>query len=319
MGKRAVIAIGGNSLILSKDKQTIPDQYEAALETARHIAGMIEAGYEVVVTHGNGPQVGFILRRSELARHEVHDIPLDYCGANSQGEIGYMIQQALGNVLQERGIDKRVVTVVTQAVVDRADPAFDKPSKPIGSFITDPDEAERRRKVDGWTLVEDAGRGWRRVVASPLPQEIVEKEAIQALLDSGFVVIAVGGGGIPVIRDEAGKLEGIAAVIDKDFASALLAVELAADLFVISTAVEQVALNFNRPDQQNLALLSLDEAKRYLGEGHFAAGSMGPKIKAVVNFLEQGGKEALITCPEAIARALEGQTGTRVVKEPAAV
>lgn len=319
MAKRAVVAVGGNSLILSKDHQTIPDQYKAAYETACHIVGMIEAGYDVVVTHGNGPQVGFILRRSELAQPEVHEIPLDYCGANSQGEIGYMIQQALGNVLRERGISKPVVTVVTQTLVDRDDPAFQKPTKPIGSFVTDPAEAEARQRNDGWTMVEDAGRGWRRVVASPLPQEIVEKDAIQTLLERGFVVVAVGGGGIPVVRNAEGELEGVAAVIDKDFASSLLASELSADLFVISTAVEQVALNFNKPDQKNLDRMSLEDAKRYLEEGHFAPGSMAPKIKAVVNFLERGGKEALITCPSAIEKALKGETGTRVLKQPAVV
>lgn len=319
MAKRAVVAVGGNSLILSKDHQTIPDQYKAAHETACHIAGVIEAGYEVVVTHGNGPQVGFILRRSELAQPEVHEIPLDYCGANSQGEIGYMIQQALGNALKERGIAKPVVTVVTQTLVDRNDPAFQQPTKPIGSFITDAAEAEARQRIDGWTMVEDAGRGWRRVVASPLPQEIIEKDAIRILLERGFVVIAVGGGGIPVVRNAELELEGVAAVIDKDFASSLLASELSADLFVISTAVEQVSLNFNQPDQVDLARMSLEEAKRYLDEGHFAPGSMAPKIKAVVDFLERGGKEALITCPSAIEQALRGEAGTRVLQEAAIV
>ncbi|HLE23098.1 MAG TPA: carbamate kinase [Anaerolineales bacterium] len=312
MSKLAVVAVGGNSLIKDKDHQTIPDQYAAGAESMKHIAGMIEAGWDVVVTHGNGPQVGFILRRAELSLHELHPVPLDYCGADTQGAIGYMFQRALGNEFRARGISKSAATVVTQVLVDRDDPAFLKPSKPIGSFMEE-GPARQHRQQDGWAVVEDAGRGWRRVVASPIPKRIIEQAAIESLIQAGFVVISAGGGGIPVVEDERGDLTGVEAVIDKDFAGSLLASSLNADLFLISTAVEQVALRYNQPDQQWLDRLTLAEAKSYLKEGHFAKGSMGPKIEAIIKFMEQGGKQALITNPENIERALEGKTGTYVV------
>jgi carbamate kinase len=312
MSKLAVVAVGGNSLIKDKNHQTIPDQYAAGAESMKHIAGMIEAGWDVVVTHGNGPQVGFILRRAELSLHELHPVALDYCGADTQGAIGYMFQRALHNEFRGRGIRKSAATVVTQVLVDRSDPAFQKPSKPIGSFMDEP-AARQHREQDGWSVVEDAGRGWRRVVASPLPRRIVEQAAIESLIRAGFVVISAGGGGIPVVEDERGDLVGVEAVIDKDFAGSLLAASLKADLFLISTAVEKVALRYNQPDQQWLDRLSLAEAKGYLAEGQFAKGSMGPKIEAIIKFLEQGGKQALITNPENIERALEGKTGTYVV------
>ena len=246
--KLAVVAVGGNSLIIDKKRQTIPDQFDAVKETAAHLANMVEAGWDIVITHGNGPQVGFILRRSELAMHELHPVPLDYCGADTQGAIGYMLQKAMRNEFKQRGIDKKTVTVVTQVEVSADDPAFQKPSKPIGSFMDE--ETARTRMAEGQDFVEDAGRGWRRVVASPLPQRIVEVDAIKHLLDDGFVVVAVGGGGIPVVEKENGELRGVEAVIDKDFASGLLATEIKADLLLISTAIEQVALNFNEPDQK---------------------------------------------------------------------
>lgn len=310
--KVAIVAIGGNSLIKDKAHRTIPDQYAAVAETIRHITAMIETGWEVVITHGNGPQVGFILRRAELALHELHPVPLDYCGADTQGAIGYMLQRALHNEFRERKLEKKAATVVTQVLVDKNDPAFEKPSKPIGSFMDQP-TAQSRAESDGWAVVEDAGRGWRRVVPSPLPVRILEQDAIEALLQDGFVVIGIGGGGIPVIEDEGGDLVGVEAVIDKDFASALLAEGINADLLLISTSVEKVALNFNKPDQVWLDMLNLDEARRYLEEGHFAKGSMEPKIRAIISFLEAGGKEALITTPENIERALNRETGTRIV------
>jgi carbamate kinase len=310
--KVAVVAVGGNSLIKDKAHQTVPDQYDAAAESMAHIAGMIQAGWNVVVTHGNGPQVGFILRRSELSKHELHEVPLDYCGADSQGAIGYMFQRALHNEFARRGMDKQAATVVTQVLVDRADPAFQNPSKPIGSFM-DQATAAARREAEGWAVVEDAGRGWRRVVPSPLPVEIVERDAILQLVQGGFVVVAVGGGGIPVVRDPQGDLVGVDAVIDKDFASALLASSIGADLFLISTAVPQIALHYNKPDQRWIDRLSLEQAKQYLAQGHFAKGSMEPKVRAIINYLEAGGKEALVTDPENIERALAGETGTRVV------
>ena len=309
--KVAVVAIGGNSLIKDKEHQTVPDQFAATRETCVHIAGMIERGWDVIITHGNGPQVGFILRRSELASHVLHTVPLDSCGADTQGAIGYMIQQSLYNEFRLRGINKQVATVVTQVLVDRDDPAFQNPSKPIGPFL-DQEIALKRRDEEGWDVVEDAGRGWRRVVPSPIPRRIIERDAIKNLIDTGFVVIAVGGGGIPVV-EENGELKGTAAVIDKDYASSLLALGIGVDLFLISTAVEKVALNFGQPNQEWLDRMTLAEARQYLEEGHFAPGSMYPKIKAIVDFLEKGGKEALVTSPENIERALAGETGTRIV------
>jgi carbamate kinase len=308
--KLAVIAIGGNSLIKDKHHQTVEDQYEAASETSYHIAKMIKAGWNVAVAHGNGPQVGFILRRSELSSHELHEVPLDVCGADSQGAIGYSLQQTMYNHFREMGINRHVATVVTQMEVDANDPAFKNPSKPIGSFMNETD-AQRRIEVDGWDCNEDAGRGWRRVVASPVPKRIVELESVKTLLDAGIVVITVGGGGIPVVADEEGNLKGVAAVIDKDLASSLLATELGAELFIISTAVEKVSLNFGKPDQKDLDRVTLAEAKAYLAEGtHFAKGSMAPKVEAVIGFLERGGKHAIVTDPEHLAEALEGKTGT---------
>jgi carbamate kinase len=315
MAKLAVIAIGGNSLIKDEEHKTVESQYQAAKETTYHIADMIEQGWDVAIGHGNGPQVGFILRRSEIAAkvEGMHEIPLDVCGADSQGAIGYALQQNLQNELYQRGIRKKVVTVITQVLVDKDDPAFQKPSKPIGSFM-DAAEAKRRQERQGWSVVEDAGRGWRRVVASPLPKQIVELETVETLLERGIITITVGGGGIPVIDPGDGNYRGVAAVIDKDYASSLLAQNIKADLFVISTAVEKVAINFGKPEQKWLDKMTLAEAKQYLAEGtHFAKGSMAPKIKAIIWFLENGGKQALITTPENIGRALKGETGTWIV------
>ncbi len=314
--KIAVVAIGGNSLIKEKNKATVEDQYQAAKETTFHIADMIEAGWNVAIGHGNGPQVGFILQRSEIA-HRVeglHEVPLDVCGADTQGAIGYALQQTLQNELEKRGIKKSVATVVTQVLVDKDDDAFKHPSKPIGGFM-DEGEAKQRAESMGWNVVEDAGRGWRRVVASPIPQEVVELPSVRNLVEAGHVVITVGGGGIPVIRENGG-LKGVAAVIDKDFASSLLARQIGADLFLISTAVEKVALNFGKPDEKVIDKMTLSEAKAYLAEGiHFAKGSMAPKIQAIIWFLEAGGKQALITDPENIGRALKGETGTWILPD----
>jgi len=310
----AVVAIGGNSLIKDAGHQSVPDQYLAAHDTTEHILSMIKDGWNVVVTHGNGPQVGFILRRSELSASELHEVPLDVCGADTQGAIGYALQQNLQNAFRQAGLDRTVATVITQVEVAADDPAFSHPSKPIGSFM-DEEQAEQRRQ-QGWDLIEDANRGYRRVVASPKPLRIVELPVIRSLLDWGATVIAVGGGGIPVVTTETGELHGVAAVIDKDLASALLANALDADLLLISTAVERVALNFGTPQQRSVDRLTLSEAKRYLAEGgHFGSGSMGPKIQAVINYLEHGGREALITSPDSIEQALAGTTGTRIVRD----
>jgi len=311
---KVVIAIGGNSLIPDADHKSVQDQYAAAAETDDHIAALIEQGWDVAISHGNGPQVGFILRRSEMSSSELHEIPLDYCGADTQGAIGYMLQQNLINDLRQRGINKSVATVVTQVEVDANDPAFKSPSKPIGSFMEEA-EAKRREAEEGWDIKEDAGRGWRRVVASPAPMRIVELDVIKQLLDAGVATIAVGGGGIPVVSNESGDLEGIAAVIDKDLASALLASQIDADLLLISTAVEQVALNFGKENEEWVSQFTLAEVKKYLAEGgHFAEGSMAPKMRAVVQYMEAGGKEALITNPQNLERAMAGETGTRIVQ-----
>lgn len=312
MKKVVVIAVGGNSLIIDSKHQTVPDQYSAVAATVRRIIGLIEKGYKVVVTHGNGPQVGFIMLRSELARKHLHTVPMDSCGADTQGAIGYQFQMAFYNEFSRRGQKFPVATIVTQTVVDRHDEAFKNPSKPVGLFYSKKDADERMEK-DGWDMVEDAGRGWRRVVASPAPKEIIEIDAIKHLVEMGVIVVSTGGGGIPVVRDAKGALHGVEAVIDKDYASALLAYELGAEIFLISTAVDKVYLNFGQPNQKPLDVIKLREAKRYLKEGHFKAGSMLPKVKAAISFLEHGGKEAIITDPSHIELAVAGKAGTHIV------
>jgi len=310
----AVVAIGGNSLIRDKQHQSIEDQFETFRNTARQIAALVHQGLHIIVTHGNGPQVGFILRRSELARGEIHEVPLDTAVADTQGSIGYMIQQMLHDELRAAGLDTRAVTVVTQVRVDPDDPSFKRPNKPIGSFM-DRDEARRRQDEEGWVVAEDAGRGWRRVVASPEPLEILEEEAVRFLAASGYVVVAVGGGGVPVVRNAAGKLEGIAAVIDKDRASSLLAMRLHAHYLVISTAVDKVYLNYGKKDQRGLYNVTLTQIRRYAEQGHFSPGSMLPKIEAAIHFLEAGGNAVIITSPETLLEAMEGRNGTWIVRE----
>lgn len=311
--KLAAVAIGGNSLITDKTKAALPHQWDAVRETCKHIADMVAEGWDLVVTHGNGPQVGFIMRRSELAAGEVHEVPLDIIGADTQGSIGYMLQQALGNEFHRRGMDKRAAAIVTQVLVDRSDPAFETPTKPIGGFMEE--GRAREFEKDGWAIVEDAGRGWRRVVASPIPMQIMEVDVVRSLLDQGFVVVSVGGGGIPVTRNDAGELRGTYAVIDKDRATALLAKSIDADLMVISTAVEKVSLNFNQPNQVDLDRMTVTEARQYVEEGHFAPGSMLPKIEAVLNFVDRKGRSALITDPPNIKHALNRETGTWIEYE----
>ena len=313
MSRRVVIAIGGNSLIKDPQHMSVPDQYKALGETSAHIASIIKKGWTVAIGHGNGPQVGFILRRSELSAHELHEVPLDVCDADSQGAIGYELQQNLANDFRRLGMHRQAVTIVTQVEVAADDPAFAQPSKPIGSFL-DEATAKRRQDEDGWSILEDAGRGWRRVVPSPRPVRIVEERAVKALLHDGFVAITVGGGGIPVVADEQGMLHGVAAVIDKDFASSLLATVINADAFVISTSVERVALNWGKPDRTWIDRMTVSEARRYLEEGtHFAPGSMAPKIEACIGFLERGGQTAVISSPEKLELALAGETGTSIV------
>ena len=310
--KTIVIAIGGNSLIKDARHQSVPDQYAAVVETVRHITDLLERHYRIVVTHGNGPQVGFILLRSEHSRGLLHQVPLDAIVADTQGALGYQLQQALENEFRRRGLRKSVATVVTQTLVNADDPAFGKPAKPIGEFYTR-EQAEDRMRIEEWNMVEDAGRGWRRVVASPKPVRIIESEVVKHLVKDGYVVVAAGGGGIPVVADAQGMLRGVAAVIDKDFASAVLAKEIAADLLVIATSVEKVCLNFGKPDQRAVDSMTIAEARRFIAEMHFQPGSMLPKVEACVQFIESGGSEAIITCPEALSAALAGRTGTHLV------
>jgi len=312
--KTAVVAVGGNALILDKKHEDVASQINAVEQTCKHIADMIVQGWNVIITHGNGPQVGFILRRNELAAGEVHQTPLDIIGADTQGSIGYMISRALDNEFTRRGIQRQVAAVVTQVVVDGNDPGFTNPTKGIGGFTTE--DVARQFEQEGWMVREDAGRGWRRMIASPQPLRIVEREAIKTLIDAGFIVVSVGGGGIPVVEDEAGMLKGVFAVIDKDRASALLAADLQVDLLLISTAVEKVAINFNKPNQQWLDRMTLSEAKQYYAEGHFLSGSMGPKIEAIIAFLEASPHgQALITDPPHMVDALAGKTGTWIVAD----
>lgn len=309
--RTALIAIGGNSLIRDGSHQSVPDQYASARDTSDHIADLIRDGWEVVITHGNGPQVGFVLLRSELSRGVLHTLPLELCVADTQGGIGYHLQQNLQNALKNKGVSKPVATVVTQTVVSKDDPSFKKPNKPIGPFYTR-EEAEVHQRSEGWAMVEDSGRGWRRVVPSPQPQRIVEVEAIQSLLSAGVAVIAVGGGGIPVVERN-GMLEGVAAVIDKDRASALLARDMKVSHFIISTAVEKVYLHFGTALQRGIDQMTLSEAESWLAEGHFKDGSMRPKIEAAICFLKNGGQRVIITSPESLLQAVKGETGTHIV------
>jgi carbamate kinase len=310
----ALIAVGGNSLIKDAQHMSVRDQYRAVCETAVHIVDIIDEGYDIVLTHGNGPQVGFILRRSELAFElaGMHIVPLVSCVADTQGAIGYQLQQALNNEFRKRSVLGCAVTVVTQVEVDRDDPAFLNPTKPIGSFYSEAQMDGIKKKHPDWHMICDAGRGYRRVVPSPAPKKILEEDVIQFLVRQGFCVIGAGGGGIPVFKNKQDEYEGVDAVIDKDSASSLLASDLKADLFIISTSVEKVSLNYGTPDEKPLDSMSLDQAKRYTEEGHFAPGSMLPKIEAALKFIERGGKKAIITSPESLVRAIRGETGTSI-------
>ena len=316
MEKFAIVAIGGNSLIRDKAHRRVEDQYEAIKQTVVNLVDIMELGYNILVTHGNGAQVGFILRRSEIAfkAEGLHFVPLVSCVADTQGAIGYQIQQALNNEFKKREMNRSAVSVVTQVKVNRDDPAFEKPSKPIGAFY-EQDEVEGLIKANpGWQLVEDAGRGFRRVVPSPKPIEIIEKDAIQTLVNQNYCVVAVGGGGIPVMETESGMLEGVDAVIDKDYASSMMANDLKADTLIISTGVEKICLNFGTPDEKQLDKITLEETYRYIEEGHFAEGSMLPKINAIVSFLENGGETAIISKPETLKLAVLGKAGTWIQK-----
>lgn len=307
-----VIAIGGNSLIQDTEHMSVLDQYRSAGQTAHHIVPIVEQGYRVLVTHGNGPQVGFILLRSEIARDVIHQVPLANCVADTQGSIGLQIAQSLQNEFLHHGVKQPVVAIVTQCVVDEKDPSFAAPTKPIGPFMSMA-EAQQREREEGWVVGEDSGRGWRRLVPSPEPLEVIELQAIRTLLDSGTLVIAAGGGGIPVIHKPNGELRPRPAVIDKDAASCLLACELGATHFIISTDVDKVALNFGRADEIELDRLTVAECRAHLAAGHFAAGSMQPKIESAVKFLEHGGEEVIITQPHNLKADLKSIYGTHIV------
>ena len=314
-----LIAVGGNSLITDSKRISVENQYKAIQKTVRHVADVIESGRQVVVTHGNGPQVGFIMRRSEIARKVagMHPVPMASCVADTQGAIGWQIQQALVNELAHRKVNAKnrdkAVTVVTQVLVDAADPAFASPDKFIGEFFHDEDLPTLKKDFPHWIIKQDANRGWRRVVPSPQPRAIVELDVIRSLLRDGFNVVAAGGGGIPVIKDGKGELQGVAAVVDKDLASRLLATELAAELFVISTAVKRVCINFGKPDQQDLGTVTAAQMRAYDEQGHFQAGSMQPKVHAALDFLGKGGQEVVITTPENLKHALTDNSGTHIV------
>ena len=317
MGKLVVVAIGGNSLIKDPAHQSVADQYAAICETAGHIVDIIEDGYNTVITHGNGPQVGFILRRSEIAyRHEgLHFVPMVSCVADTQGALGYQIQQALENEFKQRRLNKKAVTVVTRVEVHRDDPSFTRPTKPIGSFYDQQQSQNLQKDHPDWVFLHDAGRGYRRAVASPRPIRIIELEAIEALVKQGFCVVAAGGGGIPVVRESDGALEGCDAVVDKDFASSLLAANLGADTLLISTAVDSVYLNFGYETQTPLQEVNVNKIRNFVAEGHFADGSMLPKIQAALDFLKNGGARVIITSPHLLKKALHGEAGTCIYRD----
>ncbi|MCX7884814.1 MAG: carbamate kinase [Caloramator sp.] len=312
---RIVVALGGNALQANPKDISAEAQLETCHVTSKAIVDLIEDGHEVIIAHGNGPQVGQIVATYEAANSidgTKPIMPFPECGAMSQGYIGYHLQQAIRQEMKNRGLNKQIAAIVTQVVVDKDDPGFKNPTKPVGSFFTE-EQAKKLIAEKGYVMKEDAGRGWRRVVASPMPKAVVEEGIIRTLVEAGHVVITVGGGGVPVIEKEDGSLEGVPAVIDKDLASEKIAELLDADELVILTAVEQVAINFNKPDQKNLLTMTVEEAENYIKEGHFAPGSMLPKVKAAVMFAQsKKGRKAVITSLEKAREALKGKTGTVV-------
>ncbi|MBK7257912.1 MAG: carbamate kinase [Ignavibacteriae bacterium] len=314
MGKLILVAVGGNALIRAGQKGTAQEQFENAVETANAVIRLIKSGHRVVLTHGNGPQVGAMLTRTELAAAHAYRLPLDCCVAATQGEIGYVLQYAMWQAMQQEGLHVPVVSLITQVLVDANDPAFQNPTKPIGPFYTK-DQAERYRDLFNWVIVDDAARGYRRVVSSPEPKEIIELEAIRACVDRGLVVLAGGGGGIPVFNDH-DLSKGVEAVIDKDHTSAILAAQLGADMFVICTDVAKVCLDYRKPTQRTVDTLTVAECQAHLAAGQFPAGSMGPKIRAMMVYATRQRGEAIITNYEHLIDAIDGNGGTRVLPDP---
>lgn len=311
MKKLAVVAIGGNAVNRPGEKATAENMFKNLSETAKFISKMLDE-YDIAITHGNGPQVGNLLVQQEIAKDKIPPFPIDVNDAQTQGSLGYMIAQTLYNELKEEGKEYQIAAVVTQIVVDKNDPAFQNPTKPVGPFYSE-EEAKKLMEEKGWIIKEDAGRGWRRVVPSPKPLDIIEKDVIKLLMSNDVIVIAAGGGGIPVVLED-GKIKGVEAVIDKDRASALLAKEINADVLIILTGVEKVYLNYGKENQMELNTLTTSEAKKYLVEGHFPKGSMGPKIEAAIDFVESTGKECIITDMTVLDKALRGETGTKIIK-----
>lgn len=317
MSRTALVAVGGNALVADNEHARIADQFAAARSLGRSLSAMIAEGWRVAIVHGNGPQVGFIMRRSDLVARLAPELPrlgLDLSVADSQGGIGFILANSLGNELRAAGLPARVVALVTHVEVSAQDPAFAAPTKPIGVFYSE-EEAKRLQRSEGWTMVEDSGRGWRRVVPSPRPIRVLELDAAARLLEDGYTVIAAGGGGIPVVHDEDGAFHGVEAVIDKDFASALLASALNVDMLIVTTGVPQLALDFGTPRQRQLDRITVAEAEEHLAAGQFPPGSMGPKVEAIAQFLRASGREALITSPDLLTEALDGRTGTRFIAE----
>jgi len=307
----AVVAFGGNALLRPEDSGAVSEQLERAREAVRKLLPILGRGFELVVVHGNGPQVGNILIQAEAAADRVPRQTLDFCVAQTEGSMGFLLELAFGNELTRAGFRKEVVTIVTQVEVDAADPAFAKPSKPVGPFFP-PQAAARIQEETGWTMVEDAGRGWRKVVPSPKPIAIRGVEVAAALINRGHIVIAAGGGGVPVVVTEEGEVRGVEAVIDKDYSASMLAASLQADLFIVLTGVERVSKDFGKPTQKPLAEMDVRTARELLAQGQFPPGSMGPKIDAAARYVEAGGREVIITTAEALGEALEGRTGTRI-------
>lgn len=315
MNRKIVVALGGNAIIKKGQEGTISEQFDNTMESMKRILPLIKAGHKIIITHGNGPTVGHMMVRVEAGLERAPYVPLGICVADSQGGLGYMIELCLYNTLLKSGIKKKIISLITPVLVSASDKSLQNPTKPIGSFYTKEEAEKIKKKHEDWVLKEDSGRGWRRVVASPIPLEIINKDVIKKMVDEGYVVIAAGGGGIPVIHRTDGTLKGIPAVIDKDRTAAILARDVKADTLMILTAVDKVYLNYGSKKQKGLDKITVRQAKRYLKEGHFPEGSMGPKIEAAIEFLEQGGKEVIICALEKADLALNGKTGTKILKK----